>query len=77
MLIILQTFEVIKHTQVGKWNRAETEEEKSKIECDPLEILHKAVDNCKPVLITTKIVKGGVTYQVNMMLNHDNAFSSL
>lgn len=51
--------------QVEKYNKATTPEEKAKIECNPLKIFHQAVENCKPVLITTKIIKGGVTYQVS------------
>ncbi|KAL8588992.1 hypothetical protein ACOMHN_065774 [Nucella lapillus] len=62
--ILERTFENIKHIQVERYNKAATEEEKAGIECNPLTILHQALDNCRPVLITTKIVKGGVTYQV-------------
>ena len=48
-----------------KYNKATTPEEKAKIECDPLKIFHQAVENCKPILKTTKIIKGGVTYQAS------------
>ena len=63
-LCFVKTFENIKHIQVERYNKATTAEEKAKIECNPLTIFHQAVENCKPVLATTKIVKGGVTYQV-------------
>lgn len=47
-----------------KYNKASSAEEKESIETDPVVIFKQAIENCKPVLITTRVVKGGVTYQV-------------
>ena len=62
--------EHIKHTQVGKYNRAETEEEKISIECDPLIIFKTAVENVKPLLLTQRIVKGGTAYRVSLVYTY-------
>ncbi|XP_025093061.1 28S ribosomal protein S7, mitochondrial-like [Pomacea canaliculata] len=62
--ILEKTFENIKHIQVEKYNKASSAEEKESIETDPVVIFKQAIENCKPVLITTRVVKGGVTYQV-------------
>ena len=60
-----QLLENIKHTQVAKYNRA-TDEEKLDIECDPLVIFKQAVENVKPLLLTTRVVKGGTAYRVSL-----------
>lgn len=61
---IEQTFANIKRLQLEKYHKCKTEEAKQKIELDPKTILHKAVENCKPLLGLTGIKRGGVTYQV-------------
>lgn len=60
----LQTFEIIKRTQLQKYHQAETEEEKALIECNPINIIHSAVENTRPLLQLTPIKRGGVKYQV-------------
>ncbi|XP_064610869.1 small ribosomal subunit protein uS7m-like [Liolophura sinensis] len=61
--IMEKTFENIKKIQVEKYHKASPEEREA-IECNPAVIFHQAVENCKPVLILTKIPKGGVMYRV-------------
>lgn len=61
--IIAKAFEEIKHTQVEKYHKAD-QFERTAIELDPVKVLHKAIDNAKPLLMTTKIRKGGIAYQV-------------
>ena len=62
--ILPQLLENIKHMQVEKYNKALTDEEKSQIECNPVTIFKQAVENCKPLLTTIKVVKSGVAYRV-------------
>lgn len=62
--LIEKCFENIKRLQLEKYNKAATEEEKSKIETNPVKILHMAIDNCMPLLNVTPIKRGGVRYQV-------------
>lgn len=62
--LIEKTFENIKRTQIQRYHSATTEEEKAQIDLDPKVILHKAVENCKPLLILSPIRRGGITYQV-------------
>lgn len=38
--------------------------EEEQIELNPIEILHKALKNCEPVVVTKKVKRGGATYQV-------------
>ncbi|XP_055877660.1 28S ribosomal protein S7, mitochondrial-like [Biomphalaria glabrata] len=63
-LIMRKLFENLKHMQIARWNQATTLEEKSAIECDPLVLFKTAIDNCKPLLLTQRIVKGGIAYRV-------------
>lgn len=67
--IMRDTFAIIKRTQLAKYWAAPTEEERSKIECDPLAIFHGALDNCRPLLITRSVKRGGATYQVPFPLS--------
>jgi small subunit ribosomal protein S7 len=61
--LMRETFAIIKRTQIIKYNNA-LNGQKADIECNPLTILHKAVDNCRPLIITRPIKRGGATYQV-------------
>lgn len=47
-----------------KKSRTELDDDSDTIEMDPMKLFHKAVDNCKPYVITSKIKRGGATYQV-------------
>ncbi|XP_064095476.1 small ribosomal subunit protein uS7m-like [Macrobrachium nipponense] len=69
--LVNETFERIKHAQLKKKHQAETEEEKAKIETNPVVIFHKAVENCRPVLQLTPIKRGGIKYQVRNWYIYD------
>jgi len=45
-----KTFRTIKLIQIGKWQRAKTDEERASIECDPVILLQKAVKNATPIV---------------------------
>ncbi|CAG5121889.1 unnamed protein product, partial [Candidula unifasciata] len=62
--IMRRLFENLKHTQVAKYNRANSDEERQGIECNPIAVFHQAVDNCKPLLLSKRTVKGGIAYRV-------------
>nr|CAG4650458.1 EOG090X0CZM [Sida crystallina] len=59
-----RTFARIKQIQLSKYHQAPTEAEKEEIELNPVVILHKAIENCQPILQLTPIKRGGTTYQV-------------
>jgi len=59
-----QTLENIKLAQIEKFHKAKSDFERESIEIDPTKIIHHAVDNCKPLLVTKKVHRGGVIYQV-------------
>lgn len=63
-LQVEKTLENIKRLQIEKYHKCENEEEKQKIELNPKVIVHKAIENCKPILELTPIKRGGVKYQV-------------
>ena len=48
--IMHKTFRTIKLIQVGKWQRAKSEEERASIECDPVVLLKQAVKNATPIV---------------------------
>ncbi|XP_041362722.1 28S ribosomal protein S7, mitochondrial-like [Gigantopelta aegis] len=66
--IMDKTLENIKCIQLEKYHKA-PDEEKSGIECNPVAIFHQAIENCKPMLILTKVVRGGISYQVPVPCN--------
>ena len=55
----------IKIIQLEKYHQAQTREEKDSIEINARTIFHKAVENCKPILETDKVIKAGVLYHVS------------
>lgn len=59
-----QTFEKIKKLQLEKYNREPDVEKKALIIIDPVTILKKAIQNCKPLLKLTPVKRGGSYYQV-------------
>ncbi|KAL5018646.1 hypothetical protein ScPMuIL_004368 [Solemya velum] len=69
--IIEKAFENIKRIQIENYHKA-ADEVKQDIELDPLKIFHQAVDNCKPILVLTKIQKGGVRYEVPIPCGDSN-----
>lgn len=71
--LIEKCFENIKRMQLEKYNKA-TDEDKSKIETNPLAVLHQAVANCRPLLNLTPIKRGGVKYQVPIPITEKRSF---
>uniref|UniRef100_A0AAY4C9Q8 Small ribosomal subunit protein uS7m n=1 Tax=Denticeps clupeoides TaxID=299321 RepID=A0AAY4C9Q8_9TELE len=65
--IMTQTLETIKRKQVEKYHTA-TETKKLEIECNPYNVFHQALENCKPVIGLTSIQRGGKYYQVPIPL---------
>lgn len=72
--LMQRTFEKIKRLQLEKYHKAPTEEEKSRIETDPVKILHMAIENCRPILKTTPIKRGGVRYQVPVPVSEKSSY---
>jgi small subunit ribosomal protein S7 len=48
--LMSETFEKIKRIQVERYHKAQTEEDKAKIILNPVEILHAAIENCRPIV---------------------------
>ena len=67
-LTLFQALENIKHIQVGKYHKSD-EITRDTLELDPVRILHQAVDNGKPLLITKKLSKGSATFRVCIFIH--------
>lgn len=72
--LIERCFENIKRMQLERYNKAETEEDKSKIETNPLTVLHLAIENSRPRLYITPIKRGGVKYQVPVPITEKHSY---
>lgn len=62
--LMSQCFERIKRIQIERYHKAKTQEEKDKIVLNPVQILHMAIENCRPIVMTMPVRRGGVKYQV-------------
>lgn len=71
--LIEKGFENIKRIQLERYNLAENDE-KHKIETNPLAILHLAVENARPLLQLTPIKRGGSTYQVPIPITEKRSY---
>ena len=58
------TLENIKRIQLEKYHKCSSDSEKEALVLDPVKVLHKAIDHCKPVLTIKFVEKGGVRYKV-------------
>lgn len=72
--LVEKCFENIKRIQLERYNLASSDEEKAKIETNPMKILHKAVENCRPILSLTPIKRGGVKYQVPIPITEKRSY---
>lgn len=66
--LVEKAFENIKRRQIERYHLTKTPEAKAKIELSPKAVLYKAIENCKPLLQLTPIKRGGITYQVTILL---------
>jgi len=62
--IVERTMANLKVIQLEKYHKAKSDFERESIEIDPQKIFHQALENCKPLLILTRVRRGGVVYQV-------------
>lgn len=72
--LIEKCFENIKRKQLERYNKATTDEEKSEIETNPINVLHNAIENCRPMLNVTPIKRGGVRYQVPVPITEKHSY---
>ncbi|KAJ6648172.1 28S ribosomal protein S7, mitochondrial [Pseudolycoriella hygida] len=71
--LIEKAFANIKRIQLERYNLAEPGEREN-IELNPVAILHKAIENCRPVLILTPVKRGGGKYQVPVPLTEKRSY---
>ncbi|XP_067936049.1 small ribosomal subunit protein uS7-like [Watersipora subatra] len=62
--IVSKAFEKIKLIQLEKWHKADTEEDRQAVVCDPNKIFHQAFENVKPVFKLQRYIKAGTIYMV-------------
>ncbi|KAL4241098.1 28S ribosomal protein S7 [Mactra antiquata] len=61
--IVMKALEYVKRVQVEKYHKA-SDEEKTLIVLDPVKILHQAIENGKPLLITCRVTMSGQKHLV-------------
>lgn len=71
--LIEKCFENIKRMQLAKYHKT-TEEERNKIETNPIKILNMAIENSRPLLNLTPIKRGGVKYQVPIPITEKKSY---
>lgn len=71
--LVEKAFEKIKRIQLERYNLAEPNE-RDNIELNPVVILRKAIENCRPILILTPVKRGGAKYQVPVPLTEKRSY---
>jgi len=71
--LIEKALENIKRIQLERYNLAD-EAERANIELNPVAILHKGIENCRPILILTPVKRGGSKYQVPVPLTEKRSY---
>lgn len=66
--LVNETFEKMKRMQLVRYHKAHPEHQ-SQITLDPVEIFHKAVSNCTPVMQLEKMRRAGTGYMVSRIQN--------
>jgi small subunit ribosomal protein S7 len=72
--LLSQCFEKIKRIQIERYHKAKTEEEKAAIILNPVDVLLQAIENCRPILMTMPIRRGGVKYQVPVPIGEKSSY---
>jgi len=72
--ILGQCMRRVKLKQLKKYKEAETDEERSQIELDPMVIFHGAIENAKPLFLLFPVPRGGIKYQVPFPITDKMAF---
>ncbi|CAG9533397.1 unnamed protein product [Cercopithifilaria johnstoni] len=70
--LVLEALEIIKRRQYNLWRNA-SDEQKGKIELDPVAITEKAIKNCCPIMILRPFIRGGQTYMVPCPISEHHA----
>lgn len=55
--IVLEALEIIKRRQYNMWRNA-SDEQKGKIDLDPVVVTEKAIKNCCPIMILRPFIRG-------------------
>lgn len=66
--VLRKCFTSMKRIQIERYHKTKNQEEKEKIDFDPINLLYKAVENSKPALEVVKVKKGGIKYDVNKLV---------
>ncbi|OWF47984.1 28S ribosomal protein S7, mitochondrial [Mizuhopecten yessoensis] len=63
-----ETFMKVKILQLEKYHKAK-EDERDEIELNPINVFLEALENCRPNVHTTRVLRGGVMYEVPIACN--------
>ncbi|XP_001993536.2 28S ribosomal protein S7, mitochondrial [Drosophila grimshawi] len=70
--LLTETFEIIKRTQIERYNLSKSDREKIIIDAEKL--LINAIENSRPLLQLSAIKRGGVKYQVPIPLTEKKSY---
>lgn len=68
--LLERCFENIKQIQIQRLNLGKED----KVITNPVELLTRAIENCRPILQVTKIKRGGVSYQVPIPVTEKQSY---
>lgn len=69
-----RTFLNIKRTQLERYNLAKTDEEREAIELNPRILLHRAIENCRPLMTLINVKRGGTNYKVPIPITEKKSY---
>lgn len=72
--LIKKGLEKIKRTQMERYHLANSDEERNEIELNARNILHKAIENSRPMLNLKRIKRGGTAYLVPVPITEQNSY---
>lgn len=72
--LINKGMEKIKRHQMERYHLAKTDEQRNNIELNTRVILHRAIENCRPMMVCRSVKRGGTMYNVPIPLNESQSY---
>lgn len=72
--LVSNGLEKIKRHQMQRYHLAKTDEQRNNVELNSRIILHRAIENCRPMMMCQSIKRGGTNYRVPVPLNEKQSY---
>lgn len=72
--LIDRGLEKVKRIQLERYHLASSDEERAEIELNARVLLHRAIENCRPLMKLKTMKRGGTNYQVPTPLNEKQSY---